>query len=476
MAANKQTTIDGDLNVTGSLDVYGEINKGVLSLVKSLAGSPPSAARGVSYTSPALFPSSYTLTSVPTAPALHVTPAYKANVLSWDHQIDLANFQRYELQVSADNSTWYDLSNNMTTGLGTLGALTRTATEIYVHVIPVSTTLYYRVRRVNFVSAADNDGAWSTVQQQTSGATVGAGLAASTIYAALAVVGDLIFSGKIGSQTNPLPVAEDLRVYFTSSGDVVCKYFDGVQWWIRWQISGTSQVAQFPLIEGPDAPNIDGDTDSYDFGATPTSSGPSVDMLFVTANSFALQGDVTGQGQTLYDVSIHGKDEKNRTYSFGKSGGAKIVDSGGTTIHDVPDAALLSNAYYMGHLIMVKPTSPILFNGTAANPSTLTIDNMGNANVKGVRVYWQISTPYNLTSELDSAFFSHPHISNAVWDSGMGNDYMELVGDSANTFFYQLLRSGVMDIAVDVNGQLDVYAVFGSSAIYLKLTQIGIWA
>ncbi len=220
MGASKQTIIPGDVVVQGNLTVYKNINKGLQSQVNSVAASGPSAAVGANPQSPALIPSGWSgWTSTPTAPTIQVVAAQYSLVISWDQQTDLLDFQRYEIQCSPDNSNWYSLSNNMGSGLGTLNALTQTASSVYVHMLASGTLMYYRVRRVNKVSGSDNDGAWSTVKSNTSGDGTYPSLAAATIYAQTLVVGDLYYFGKVASQTNPVPVTGDLRSYLTK-GDI----------------------------------------------------------------------------------------------------------------------------------------------------------------------------------------------------------------------------------------------------------------
>ena len=135
-------------------------------------------------------PPSYSgLTNTPTVPDLRAQGKYMGVILTVDWQQDLRAFERFEFQASDDaGTTAYALSDNMTTGLGALGGVTEWPGVLYIHTLPTSaTTLSYRARRVNLVSGADNNSAWSswiTVTTLTSsdGDLVAQALFANVVY------------------------------------------------------------------------------------------------------------------------------------------------------------------------------------------------------------------------------------------------------------------------------------------------------
>lgn len=329
MAANRQQQLNGDVNITGNLTVGGQIINGLTQQVGQLQNSPPSASLGAAYRSPALYPAS-ALTSVPTAPSIHVVPSQKALVITWDFQGDLSNFQRYEIQCSADGTNWYSLSNNMTTGLGTLGALTQTASEIYVHVLPAGTTLYYRVRRVNMVSGADNDGPWSTSVSNVSGDSTAPSIAAATIYAQMIVVGDLYFTDKVASQTNPVPAAGDLRSYL-EKGDLHIDEYIGSSWQSLFSVDAGSSANLLDLF-------ISGKLKSA--GGVYSASSPlwqPVTISAFTGDVYALMYDGstllagTAQGELGYSTD-NGLTFTKVTSPFTSSDAVTQFAMGGTTV------------------------------------------------------------------------------------------------------------------------------------------------
>jgi hypothetical protein len=100
--------------------------------------------------------------------------------LKWDKQLNLTNFDHYEIQVSADQASWYSLKFDGTDWKDTLGAVTSWTAEILIHTmipnggtadVPTAVTLYYRVRRVTKVPTP---GDWSTTASATT-AVIGTG-------------------------------------------------------------------------------------------------------------------------------------------------------------------------------------------------------------------------------------------------------------------------------------------------------------
>jgi hypothetical protein len=96
-------------------------------------------------------------TKTPTVPTITVQPYFNTILIEWDHQTNLTNFNRYEIQVSDDDSTWYSLEFDGSDWKKTLDADTDWFTEHIYHTNipptgtddnPAGRTLYYRVRRV----------------------------------------------------------------------------------------------------------------------------------------------------------------------------------------------------------------------------------------------------------------------------------------------------------------------------------------
>ena len=110
---------------------------------------------------------------IPTVPVISVIEGhFKGITLEWDKQLNLTNFDRYEIQVSDDDSTWYSLEQDLTDWKDTLSADTDVFFERMVHnvpfagttEIPLAKTLYYQVRRVTKEPVAS---AWSTSASAT---------------------------------------------------------------------------------------------------------------------------------------------------------------------------------------------------------------------------------------------------------------------------------------------------------------------
>ncbi|RKZ08506.1 hypothetical protein DRQ25_08915 [Candidatus Fermentibacteria bacterium] len=112
-------------------------------------------------------------TTTPTTPTASAVGYFKTIAIRWDRQLDLTNFDHYDLQVSIDQVDWYDLAFDGAgafNGWGeTKNNLTETTMEIILHEnipasgteeIPTATTLYYRVRRVTKAAA---ESSWSSI-------------------------------------------------------------------------------------------------------------------------------------------------------------------------------------------------------------------------------------------------------------------------------------------------------------------------
>jgi len=114
---------------------------------------------------------------------------FKSTITQWDKQQNLTNFERYEVQVSNDQSSWYDLKFDGTDWKGTLDGVTEWYNEYLVHPNiplggtadnPVGITLYYRVRRVTKAGVL---GSWSTAASATTKAVNSGELAQDSVYA-----------------------------------------------------------------------------------------------------------------------------------------------------------------------------------------------------------------------------------------------------------------------------------------------------
>lgn len=109
------------------------------------------------------------VTTVPAVPSIgNCYGIFKGIVIHWDIQHNLTVFDRYELQVSDDDATWYSLETDGTDWKDTLNADTDVRPALYVHhpipfggteESPTAVTLYYRVRRVTLDGTAS---AWSS--------------------------------------------------------------------------------------------------------------------------------------------------------------------------------------------------------------------------------------------------------------------------------------------------------------------------
>jgi hypothetical protein len=169
-------------------------------------------------------------TMTPTPPTIAICKAVgtKAILLTWDRQLNLTNFDHYEIQVSSDNSTWYSLKFDGTDWKDALGADTEVLSEFLVHSgiphggtaeAPTGVLLYYRVRRV---TKAAVESSWSTAASATSRTVAAGDLAADSIYAnniiaaqivALLLRAATLWVGYAGTGTYNSPDEGDRRIY-----------------------------------------------------------------------------------------------------------------------------------------------------------------------------------------------------------------------------------------------------------------------
>ena len=96
-------------------------------------------------------------TTTPAAPTIAAQGHFRAVTIQVSRQLNLTNFDHYEIQVSADESSWYSIEQDGSDWKDTLDEVTEFATELFAHTdIPPSgtaaepeeLTLYYRVRQV----------------------------------------------------------------------------------------------------------------------------------------------------------------------------------------------------------------------------------------------------------------------------------------------------------------------------------------
>jgi len=133
-------------------------------------------------------------TTTPTQPTANAQGYYKTIVIKWDRQLNLTNFDHYEIQVSEDQSDWYSLAFDGEGAFkgwgGALAGLTEVPIEYILHENipaggtednPTATTLYYRVRRVT--KAADNSD-WSAIVNGSTAAIASGDILVKAISAA----------------------------------------------------------------------------------------------------------------------------------------------------------------------------------------------------------------------------------------------------------------------------------------------------
>lgn len=188
-------------------------------------------------------------TVIPTVPTVTADGTFKGVVLRWDRQRSLTNFDRYEVQVSDDNSTWYDLQFD---GYGwgeSVGQDTDWYSELLVHMPipfggtddnPTVVTLYYRVRRC-VKSGTGSNSDWSTPVTATTALTQNGDIAYQSITAnkvttsflqAVHAAIDTLFVGYDGSGSYASP----------SEGDYALRIVDAIISRIQYLNGGWSNV------------------------------------------------------------------------------------------------------------------------------------------------------------------------------------------------------------------------------------------
>ncbi len=183
---------------------------------------------------------------VPTVPTISVCEAVatKAIRIVWDAQRNLTNVDRYELQVSDDDATWYSLEVDGSDWKDTLNADTDHDVETYIHqgiphggaaTAPTGVTLYYQVRRVTKAPVAS---AWSASASATTNTVAAGDLAANSIYVnnllaatveTMLLRSAAIYVGYDGTGSWDDPDAGDRRVYIDDD-ELKIQRYSGAAW------------------------------------------------------------------------------------------------------------------------------------------------------------------------------------------------------------------------------------------------------
>lgn len=200
--------ISGDLEVTGAL-IGPSMANVVTAIMKIVAGT--------------LTPVQLTIS--------RCEGGYKSIILQWLVQYNLMNFDRYEVQVSSDESNWYSLEFDGSDWKDTLNADTDVVAPLIVHVPipfggtaenPTAVTLYYRMRQVTILGVAST---WSATASDTTSLIQTGDLAANivtankilagTITAAELAAGiitarEIAFSNNLYTSDVPIPSGAEL--------------------------------------------------------------------------------------------------------------------------------------------------------------------------------------------------------------------------------------------------------------------------
>lgn len=158
-------------------------------------------------------------TTTPTVPTVTAKAmGNRAILLEWDAQKNLTNFDRYEIQVSDDNTTWYSVDQDGD-GIDVATEDTDWWATTFVHGRlplggttddPTASTWYYRVRRVPKTGSAS---AWSTVVSAQAVAIAQGDLAADSIYGNNIRAGTIV-AGNISPDAIAFP-SDGLVAYYS---------------------------------------------------------------------------------------------------------------------------------------------------------------------------------------------------------------------------------------------------------------------
>lgn len=248
--------------------------------------------------------------------------------LEWDRQLNLTNLDRYEIQVSDDDSTWYSLKFDGTDWKDSLGAFTTWYSEFLVQpAIPLGGTaddptdvlLYYRVRRVTKDAV---NGTWSTSSSAYARATGEGDYAAGTIYANNIKAGQIetwflfalsaVTVGFAGSGSHGSPQNFDLRAVIDNDEMYWQEYRNA---WVTFLKIGGSLLGR--LLTMIDCNGIYANENTpVSFEILPDSSYAYFDFEDQTAQS--VRG---GYALTLTNCGIFSGAAKFGTYNLGPAGG-----------------------------------------------------------------------------------------------------------------------------------------------------------
>jgi len=190
-------------------------------------------------------------TKTPSVPTISVCEAVatKAIRIVWDAQRNLTNFDRYELQVSDDDATWYSLEVDGSDWKDTLNADTDHDVEMYVHSgiphdvtggvdAPVGQTLYYKVRRITKAGGAPGTSNYSASASAATNVVAAGDLAANSIYVnnllaatveTMLLRSAAIYVGYDGTGSWDDPDDGDRRVYIDDD-EIKIQYYDTDTW------------------------------------------------------------------------------------------------------------------------------------------------------------------------------------------------------------------------------------------------------
>jgi hypothetical protein len=183
-------------------------------------------------------------TTTPTTPVISkYQGVFKGTHLQWDKQLDLTNFDRYEVQVSDDLSDWYSLGFDLTDWKDTIDESTEWPTEWLTHPVPhggtptapTSLTLYYHVRRV---TKEPQYSTWSTAVTVATSVIDTGDIAEDSIYANKIVASEIntlllratdsVIVGNAGD--NDSPAEGDLRTRIDDEVIRVAEQYTGGAW------------------------------------------------------------------------------------------------------------------------------------------------------------------------------------------------------------------------------------------------------
>ena len=271
--------------------------------------------------------------------------AYKSIVLQWQAQYNLLNLDHYEVQVSSDNSTWYSLRFTGTAAgewKDTLNADTDWPDTVLVHIpipfggtadAPTAVTLYYRVRQVTYTGAI---GTWSSSANATT---------------SLIQTGDIVANGITANKI--------LAGAITAS-----------------KIATDAVEADKIKASAVTADKIAADA--------------------ITTNKI-LAGAVTASKIDVTDLDVHKctvTDSLDRYIEISAAKGLYAQDEDGNIIHDIPNAPILADMIYSGHLIW-KEAPDYLASIVLTNTDTQT-NRYGSSSVSNVNISAQVGGNTNV--------------------------------------------------------------------------------